>query len=54
MELILTLAMKFWMWSVLIVLIIIGFAINLFDRKRAKAQTTGTKKAPSGASFIVC
>ena len=33
MELILTLAMKFWMWSVLIALIIIGFIINLFDKK---------------------
>ena len=33
MELIITLAMKFWMWTVLIVLIIIGFIINLFDKK---------------------
>jgi hypothetical protein len=33
MELIITLAMKFWMWTVLIVLILIGFIINLFDKK---------------------
>ena len=33
MELLITLAMKFWMWTVLIALIIIGFIINLFDKK---------------------
>ena len=33
MELIVGLAMKFWQWSVLIALIIIGFVINLFDKK---------------------
>tara|TARA_X000000368_G_scaffold402395_1_gene376268 strand:+ start:84 stop:665 length:582 start_codon:yes stop_codon:yes gene_type:complete len=33
MELILTLAMKFWQWSILIALIIIGFIVNLFDKK---------------------
>jgi len=33
MELVLTLAMKFWQWTVLIALIIIGFIINLFDKK---------------------
>jgi hypothetical protein len=35
MELIITLAMKFWMWTLLIALIIIGFIINLFDKKVA-------------------
>ena len=39
MELILTLAMKFWMWSVLIALIIMGFIINLFDKKQPKLYT---------------
>ena len=34
MEFILTLAMKFWQWTVLIALIIIGFIINLFDKKK--------------------
>ena len=33
MELIITLVMKFWQWSVLIALIILGFLINLFDKK---------------------
>jgi len=33
MELLITLAIKFWMWTVLIALIIIGFIINLFDKK---------------------
>ena len=33
MELLITLAMKFWMWTVLIALIIIGFVINLFDKE---------------------
>ena len=33
MELIITLAMKFWMWTLLIALIIIGFINNLFDKK---------------------
>ena len=33
MELLLTLAVKFWQWTVLISLIIIGFIINLFDKK---------------------
>jgi len=38
MELVLTLAMKFWQWTVLIALIIIGFIINLFgvDNKKER------------------
>ena len=39
MELIITLAMKFWMWTILIALIIIGFIINLFDKKQPKCYT---------------
>ena len=39
MELIVTLAMKFWMWTILIALIIIGFIINLFDKKQPKCYT---------------
>jgi uncharacterized membrane protein len=34
MELVIALAMKFWQWSILIALIILGFVINLFDKKR--------------------
>mgnify|MGYP003326564818 CR=1 FL=1 len=33
-ELILTLAVKFWMWTVLIAFIIIGWGINFFDKRR--------------------
>ena len=33
MELIITLAIKFWMWSILIALILMGWIINLFDKK---------------------
>jgi len=39
MELLITLAMKFWMWTILIALIIIGFIINLFDKKKPKCYT---------------
>ena len=39
MELLIGLAMKFWQWSLLIAFVIIGFAINLFDRKRPKCYT---------------
>ena len=37
MELLITLAMKFWQWSLLILFVIIGFAINLLDRKKASS-----------------
>ena len=37
MEFIITLAMKFWQWSLLILFVIIGFAINLLDRKKASS-----------------
>ena len=38
MELVVTLAMKFWQWTVLIALIVIGFIINLFgvDNKKER------------------
>jgi hypothetical protein len=39
MELLMGLAMKFWQWSLLIAFVILGFAINLFDRKRPKCYT---------------
>jgi uncharacterized membrane protein len=34
MELLLTLALKFWQWSLLILFVIIGFAINLLDQRK--------------------
>ena len=46
MELIVTLAMKFWMWTVLIALIILGFIINLFDKKIDKEYTFAFKDYP--------
>ena len=39
MELLVTLAVKFWQWSILIALIIIGFIINLFDNKKPKCYS---------------
>ena len=33
MELIISLAIKFWMWSIVILVIIAGLIINLFDKK---------------------
>ena len=35
MELLITLAMKFWQWSLLIVLVIVGFIINLLDKRKS-------------------
>jgi hypothetical protein len=34
MELLISLAMKFWMWTVLILVVITGLLINLFDKKK--------------------
>lgn len=34
MELLITLAMKFWQWSLLILFVIIGFIINLMDKRK--------------------
>ena len=35
MELLISLAMKFWQWSLLIVLVIFGLIINLLDRRKS-------------------
>ena len=35
MELLVSLAMKFWQWSLLIVLVIFGLIINLLDRRKS-------------------
>ena len=34
MELLITLAMKFWQWSLLILIVIIGFGVNLLDKNK--------------------
>ena len=46
MELLIGLAMKFWQWSLLIAFVIIGFAINLFDRKKPKCYTFKYNEMP--------
>ena len=38
MELLLTLALKFWQWSLLILFVIIGFAINLLDKRKSNLK----------------
>ncbi len=39
MDLLLTLAMKFWMWTILIIVVILGFIINRFDKRKAPCHT---------------
>jgi len=46
MELIISLAMKFWMWSIVILVIIVGLIINLFDKKKPKCHNFTYKKMP--------
>ncbi len=46
MELLVSLAMKFWQWSLLIAFVILGFAINLFDRKKPKCYTFAYTSMP--------
>ena len=38
MEILIALAMKFWQWSLLIVLVIIGFIINLLDKRKSNIK----------------
>ena len=42
MELLIALAIKFWQWSLLIVLVIVGFIINLLDKKKSNIKFTYT------------
>ena len=46
MELLVSLAMKFWMWSIVILVIIAGLIINLFDKKKPKCHNFAYKKMP--------
>ena len=46
MELILTLAMKFWQWTILIVVVIIGAIINLLDKKKKSNLTFHADEMP--------
>ena len=38
MELLIAMAMKFWQWSLLILFVIIGFLINLIDKKKTNLK----------------
>jgi len=46
MELLVSLAMKFWMWSIVILVIIVGLIINLFDKKKPQSNNFSYKKMP--------
>jgi|TARA_B100001964_G_scaffold45552_1_gene50755 hypothetical protein len=46
MELLISLAMKFWMWSIVILVIIVGLIINLFDKKKPKCYNFAYKNMP--------
>ena len=46
MELLVSLAMKFWMWTILIIVVILGAVVNLFDKKKATCYTYKHKKMP--------
>ena len=45
-ELGMALALKFWQWSLLIIFVIIGFLINLFDKKKVKCYTFKYNEMP--------
>jgi len=38
MEILIALAMKFWQWSLLILFVIIGFAVNMIDRRKSNLK----------------
>jgi hypothetical protein len=46
MELLLTLAMKFWQWTVLIAVVIIAAIINVFDKRQKPKQKFNFKGFP--------
>ena len=46
MEILVSLAMKFWMWSIVILVIIVGLIINLFDKKKPQSNNFSYKKIP--------
>ena len=47
MELLISLAMKLWQWSIVIAVILIGLIINLFDKKKAKCYTFAYTAMPT-------
>ena len=38
--------MKFWIWTIIILLIIIGFVVNLFEKKKPKLYTFNFTEYP--------
>ena len=46
MEIVIALAVKFWQWSVLIALIILGFVINSFDKLKGNKIGFKYKELP--------
>jgi hypothetical protein len=46
MELLITLAMKFWQWTVLIAVVVIAAIINVFDKKQKPKQKFNFKGFP--------
>ena len=46
MEIIVALAMKFWQWSLLILIVIIGFLVNLLDNNKKPKQKFSYKGMP--------
>ena len=47
MELLIALAMKFWQWSLLILIVIIGFLVNLLDNNKKPKQKFSYKGMPN-------
>ena len=51
MELLVSLAMKFWMWTILIIVVIIGAIVNLFDKKESTLLYIQTQKNASFKTY---
>jgi len=45
-ETLIALAMKFWMWSLLILFVVIGFVINLLDKRKTTSLNFSYEKLP--------
>ena len=52
MELLIALAMKFWQWSLLILIVIIGFGVNLLDKNK-KPNLKFNFKGSNELKFII-
>ena len=53
MELLIALAMKFWQWSLLILIVIIGFLVNLLDKNRKPKLKFNYKGMPHIKPFPI-